>query len=179
MLHPFEMFGGTYILTEWRAFGSAFLFCEFTPLYGLNPCFFKKREKHVPWPLEKLQPKQYQGRVLAKNRKNTSLGPNIHTISCRPKGRSAPLACCLPCATGRRCCHGALPHRVWRPGAPLTAPEHCGTHARRASIRTAACQAAPTAGCEGGYHRESFAGVLRSTGKSPIRRATNSELLGM
>ncbi|MBQ8925401.1 MAG: hypothetical protein IJ051_03965, partial [Clostridia bacterium] len=37
-------------------------------------CFFKKREKHVPWPLETLQPKQYQGRVLAKNRKNTSLG---------------------------------------------------------------------------------------------------------
>lgn len=36
MLHPFKMFGGTYILTEWRAFGSAFLFCEFTPLYGLN-----------------------------------------------------------------------------------------------------------------------------------------------
>ena len=130
MLHPFEMFGGTYILTEWRAFGSAFLFCEFTPLYGLNPCFFKKREKHVPWPLEKLQPKQYQGRVLAKNRKNTSLGPNIHTISCRPKGRSAPLACCLPCATGRRCCHGALPHRVWRPGAPLTALKNCGTQAR-------------------------------------------------
>ena len=83
-------------------------------------------------------------------------------LSCRPKGRSAPLAWCLPRATGRRCCHGALPHRVWRPGAPLTAPEHCGTHARRASIRTAACQAAPTAGCEGGYHRGGFAGVFGS-----------------
>ncbi len=48
----------------------------------------------------------------------------------RSKGRSAPLACCLPRATGRRCCHGASPHRVWRSGAPLTAPKDCGTKAR-------------------------------------------------
>ncbi|MBQ8924814.1 MAG: hypothetical protein IJ051_00950, partial [Clostridia bacterium] len=55
-------------------------------------------------------------------------------------------------------------------GRLFTSPEHCGTHARRASIRTAACQAAPTAGCEGGYHRGSFASVFGSRGKSPIRR---------
>ena len=74
-------------------------------------------------------------------------------VSCRPKGRSAPLACCLPHATGRRGCHRAEPHGMRRSGAPLTAPKSCGTRARRAQIRTAAYQAAPTAGCEGGYHR--------------------------
>ena len=142
-------------------------------------CFFKKREKHVPWPLEKLQPKQYQGRVLAKNRKNTSLGPNIHTISCRPKGRSAPLACCLPCATGRRCCHGALPHRVWRPGAPLTALKNCGTQARSKAKGVNTHRSLP-----GGSDRRLRGRIsprkLRQCvwikGKSPIRSATNSEL---
>ena len=48
-----------------------------------------------------------KARVSAKNRLKTCFGPKKHTISCRPKGRSAPLACCLPHATGRRCCHGA------------------------------------------------------------------------
>ena len=54
MLHPFEMFGGTYILTEWRAFGSAFLFCEFTPLYGLNPA---KRAEDSLLPRSSVAPK--------------------------------------------------------------------------------------------------------------------------
>ena len=72
MLHPFEMFGGTYILTEWRAFGSAFLFCEFTPLYGLNPL------KIIPkrW----LEPFWSDFGVLAGSEKRTKMMPQAFLV---------------------------------------------------------------------------------------------------
>ena len=100
-------------------------------------------------------------------------------LSCRPKGRSAPLAWCLPRATGRRCCHGALPHRVWRPGAPLTALKNCGTQAR-SKAEGVNTHRSLTGGADRRLRGRISPRKLRQCvwikGKSPIRSATNSEL---
>ena len=69
-------------------------------------------------------------RLRRANPRTGASSPQLNHSPGRPKGRSAPLACCLPRAAGRRCCHGALPHGMWRSGAPLTAPKDCGTKAR-------------------------------------------------
>ena len=61
-------------------------------------------------------------------------------------------------------------------GSALDSTEELWHPSPKGVIRTAACQAAPTAGCEGGCYRGSFACVFGSRSKSPIRSQTNSEL---
>ena len=72
--------------------------------------------------------------------------PCGNMLSCRPKGRSAPLACCLPHAGGWKCGQGQATQNAEGPVAegslveglpvaeragPLRALQTTGTHARR------------------------------------------------
>lgn len=71
-----------------------------------NRCF---REMRLPFHRnpgcfsEKRQP---QKRISRKRVAFPSEHINAHMVSCRPKGRSAPLACCLPYAGGWKCGQG-------------------------------------------------------------------------
>ena len=105
--------------------------------------------------------------------------PCRNMLSCRPKGRSAPLACCLPHAGGWKCGQGQATRRgpvaegscvegltvaegslveglpVAERARPLTALQAAGTKPgakRRAQIRTAACRGTPMPRCQGGCH---------------------------
>ena len=95
--------------------------------------------------------------------------PCRNMLSCRPKGRSAPLACCLPHAGGWKCGQGQATQNAEGPVAgwslvglpvaerasPLTALQAAGTKPgakRRAQIRTAADRGTPMPRCQGGCH---------------------------
>ena len=80
-------------------------FCKGVPLYRRSSKTRKTPEKTEHTCLRLLMKGKIQ-RMTTRNRQIflhfTCIQPQKHTISCRPKGRSAPLAWCLPRAAGRR-----------------------------------------------------------------------------
>lgn len=113
--------------------------------------------------------------------------PCRNMLSCRPKGRSAPLACCLPHAGGWKCGQGQATQNAEGPVAegslveglpvaerasPLTALQAAGTKPgakRRAQIRTAADRGTPMPRCQGGCH---LAGAsLKSSTNTSLKRS--------
>ena len=80
-------------------------FCKGTPLYRWSSKTRKNPEK-AEVTCFRLSAEGRKRRKTTRNRRIfwlfTCIQTQKHTISCRPKGRSAPLAWCLPRAAGRR-----------------------------------------------------------------------------
>ena len=78
--------------------------CKGTPLYRWSSKTRKNPEK-AEVTCFRLSAEGRKRRKTTRNRRIflhfTCIQLQKHTISCRPKGRSAPLACCLPHAAGR------------------------------------------------------------------------------